>query len=414
MAIPLHLAIHGGPKTISCDFPARRHFGREEKAAAERLFDKSIASGEAFGYNGDEEESFCQEFAAFLGEGYADGVNSGTNAVFVALRALDLPPFSEVVVSAVTDPGGIMPIVMNNCIPVIADCAPGQYNIGAKEVAEVLTPRTSAIVVAHIGGEPADIEGILKIAEARGLPVIEDCAQSHGARINGKMVGTFGTYGAFSLMFGKHFCTGGQGGAVFCKTEDLYWRCRRAADRGKPFNLPEANGNVLCALNCNLDELAAAIGREQLKKLPGIISKRQKFAAILGDALKTLPSISIPELPPGTEHSYWWWRLKVNREQISCSKKEFCEALAAEGVKLAVSYEAALPFLRDWFQNRPQKHPWNNPLYKGDPARSFPCPNALAVMQDYFNLTVFESWGEAEASLIAKAFQKVDLAFRKK
>ena len=407
------LAIQGGSKTITKDFPVRGHFGIEEKAAALRLFDKSIASGEAFGYNGEEEENFGKEFAAFLGGGYADGLNSGTNAVFVALRALELPPFSEVVVSAVTDPGGIMPIVMNSCIPVIADCAPGKYNIGVKEVEAALTPLTSAIIVAHIGGEPADIEGILKIAEARHLPVIEDCAQSHGAKINGRMVGTFGTYGAFSLMFGKHFCTGGQGGAVFCKTEDLYWRCRRAADRGKPFNLPEANGNVICSLNCNLDELGAAIGREQLKKLPGIIARRQKFSAMLAETLKSLPSISIPALLPGAEHSYWWWRLKVNHEQITCSKKEYCEALVAEGVKMNISYDAALPFLRDWFQNRPQKHPWNNPLYKGDSARSFPCPNALTIMQECFNLTVFESWGEEEAGLVAKAFQKVDRAFRK-
>ena len=124
-------------------------------------------------------------------------------------------------------------------------------------------------------------------------------------------------------------------------------------------------------------------------------------------------SISIPALLPGAEHSYWWWRLKVNHEQITCSKKEYCEALVAEGVKMNISYDAALPFLRDWFQNRPQKHPWNNPLYKGDSARSFPCPNALTIMQECFNLTVFESWGEEEAGLVAKAFQKVDRAFRK-
>ena len=413
MSYPSQLALHGGSKTIQNAFPTRRHFGQDEKAAANRLFEKSIATGDAPGYNGEEEEKFGQEFATFLGGGYADGVNSGTNAVFVALRALDLPPFSEVIVSAVTDPGGIMPIVMNNCIPMIADTAPGQYNIGAKEVEAALTPLTKAIVVAHIGGEPADIEGILKIAEARGLPVIEDCAQSHAAKINGRMVGTFGTYGAFSLMFGKHFCTGGQGGAVFCRTEERYWRCRRAADRGKPFNLPKADGNVLCSLNCNLDELGAAIGRAQLKKLPQIVANRRKFAAMLEESLKTLPSICIPELLPGAEHSFWWWRLKVNTQQIHCSKKEFCEALLAEGVPLGVSYDAALPFLREWFQNRPSKHPWNNPLYLGERNRDFPCPNAMAVMQECFNLTVYESWGKAEADLLAQAFTKVDHAYRK-
>lgn len=407
------LAINGGEKAIKNPLPTRGHFGEAEKAAANRLFDESISTGSAFGYNGVEEESFGKEFAAFLGGGYADGVNSGTNAVFVALRALDLPVFSEVIVSAVTDPGGIMPIVMNSCIPIVCDTAPGSYNVGIEQVKEVLSPRTSAIVVAHIGGEPADIEAIVALADERGIPVIEDCAQSHGATINGKMLGTFGTYGAFSLMFGKHFCTGGQGGAVFCKTEDLYWRCRRAADRGKPFNMPEAHGNVCYAINCNLDELGAAIGREQLKKLPEIIKSRQNFAAKLAGLLKDIPSIKIPALIPGATHSYWWWRLEVDTDKITCSKAEYCEALAAEGVALNPSYMAALPFLFDWFKDRENKHPWNNPLYKGDPKQEFACPNALAVMEKCFNLTIFESWGDEEAELIAAAFNKVDKAFRK-
>ena len=105
------LAINGGPKAIASPLPPRGHFGKEEQEAANRLFEKSIACGSPFGYNGEEEEKFGQEFAAFLGSGYADGVNSGTNAVYVALRALDLPPFSEVIVGAITDPGGIMPIL---------------------------------------------------------------------------------------------------------------------------------------------------------------------------------------------------------------------------------------------------------------------------------------------------------------
>ena len=114
------LAINGGTKAVGA-LKARFHFGVEEKEAAMQLFDKSIASGEPFGYNGAEEEAFCKEFAEFLGGGYADGVNGGTNAVFTALRALDLKPFSEVIVGAVTDAGGMMPIVLNSCIPVVCD-----------------------------------------------------------------------------------------------------------------------------------------------------------------------------------------------------------------------------------------------------------------------------------------------------
>ena len=122
------LAINGGPKAVPGPLKSRFHFGVEEKEAAMRLFDASIESGNAFGYNGPEEAAFGKEFAEFLGGGYADGVNGGTNAVFTAVRALDLKPFSEVIVGAVTDCGGMMPIVLNNCIPVVCDTMPGRYN----------------------------------------------------------------------------------------------------------------------------------------------------------------------------------------------------------------------------------------------------------------------------------------------
>ena len=199
------LAINGGTPAVNFPLKPRGHFGEEEQASVLRLFSQAIRSGYAPGYNGKEEDAFCKEFASYLGGGYADGVNSGTNSVFVALHALDLPPFSEVIVGPVTDPGGIMPIVMLNCIPVVADAEPGSFNTGAAQVEACITPRTSAIVIPHIGGAPADIKAIMKVAKKHKLPVVEDCAQAHGASVDGQKVGTFGTYGAFSLMFGIRF-----------------------------------------------------------------------------------------------------------------------------------------------------------------------------------------------------------------
>ena len=289
------LAIDGGIPAVNFPLKPRGHFGEEEQASVLRLFSQAIRSGYAPGYNGKEEDAFCKEFAAYLGGGYSDGVNSGTNSVYVALHALDLPPFSEVIVGPVTDPGGIMPIVMLNCIPVVADAEPGSFNTGAAQVEACITPRTSAIVIPHIGGAPADIKAIMKVAKKHKLPVVEDCAQAHGASVDGQKVGTFGTYGAFSLMFGKHFCAGGQGGAIFSKTEDLYWKERRAADRGKPFNM-DGHTNVRAAINCNMDEFGAAIGRAQLKKLPQIIAKRQAFVEMLmRRGIGELETITIPK-----------------------------------------------------------------------------------------------------------------------
>ncbi|HOF39460.1 MAG TPA: DegT/DnrJ/EryC1/StrS family aminotransferase, partial [Candidatus Hydrogenedentes bacterium] len=144
------LAVHGGNPVRKEPMPPRHLFGEEEKQAALALFDKSIETGEAFGYNGPEEEAYCNRFAAFLGGGYADAVNSGTSAIYVALRALEIEPFTEVIVPSVSDMGGVMPVPLMNCVPVPADCAPGTYNMGPEQVEQAISERTSAIVVAHI------------------------------------------------------------------------------------------------------------------------------------------------------------------------------------------------------------------------------------------------------------------------
>lgn len=412
------LAINGGTKTIE-KMPARFHFGKEEKEAADKVFDRCIETGKATGYNGIEEETYCKEFAEFMGGGYADGVNSGTTAVYVALKALNPEPFTEVIVSPVTDPGGIMPIPLLNCIPIVADCASGSYNTNAEEVKKHISPLTSAIIIAHIGGEPADIENITKLAHGYNIPVLEDCSQAHGAKLNGKPVGSFGDIAAFSTMFGKHHCTGGQGGIVFTKRENLYWTARRVADRGKPFGLPAGSTNCSASLNFNLTDLAAAIGRAQLKKLPGIVSRRKTFVSMLiGKGFGKFKSVKIPDLIYGTEHSYWWWRLKFNSNAMNCSKLDFCRALNAEGVLLNPDYSPALVFRHEWYKKRrvfgTGNLPWSSPLYKGNPDRVESYVNAVNSVTECFNLNIYESWSEKEADLLMKAFKKVEDAYSKK
>jgi perosamine synthetase len=410
------LALHGGPKVRTAPWPERGHVGREEKEAVDALFDESIRTGIAFGYNGPQEEAYCGEFAAWLGGGYADAVNSGSTAVHVALRSLDPEPFTEVIVSPITDPGGMMPIPLLNCIPMVADAAPGRYNTGVEQVEELISPRTSAIVVAHIGGEPADIDGIMELAGKRGIPVVEDCAQAHGARLNGNLVGTTSDVAAFSLMFGKHQCTGGQGGMVFTKDGKRSWKVRQSSDRGKPFGLPAGSTNAIAALNHNLNDLAAVIGRVQLKKLPGIVERRRAFVAEVSKGMADLETVRIPPQLPGAESSWWWWRLEANLERLSCDKDTYCRALAAEGLGINPYYRA-MPHLYDWFTKRSvfgtSGLPWSSPAYKGDAKRMFPCPNALRSIERQFNLTVYESYGPKEVADMVEIFRKVDRAYRK-
>ncbi len=411
------LALHGGPKVRTAPWPARGLIGPEEKAAVDALFDEAIATGQVFGYNGPEETAYCQEFAAFMGGGYVDAVSSGTAGIYVALKALEIEPFTEVIVGAVTDPGGMMPIPLLNCIPVVADTAPDSYNTGPDQVRALISPLTSAIVIAHIGGEPADVEGIVAVAREHGVPVIEDCAQAHGATLHGRPVGTFGDIAVFSTMFGKHHCSGGQGGLVYTRDERLYWAIRRASDRGKPFGLPAGATNYTASLNFNLNDLAAAIGRVQLRKLPEIVQRRRAVVAELARGIEGLQTVSIPTPLPGAEPSYWFLRMRFYAERATCDKATFCEALRAEGLSVTTDYRAALPHTMDWFVQRRvfgnSGYPWASPDYRGDPDRQFPCPNAQAAMDTHFNLQFHENWGAQEIADAVAIFRKVEAAYRR-
>ncbi len=415
-AAKMPLAVDGGPKVRTAPWPPRRLFGQEEKQAADALFDQSIATGEAFGYGGVQEEAYCHEFSASLGGGFADGVNSGTNAVYVALRSLELEPFTEVIVPPITDPGGAMPVALLNCIPVPSDAAVGSYNTGVDQVAARLTDRTSAIIVAHIAGLPVDMDPILELAAKRNIPVVEDCAQAHGAKYKGRPVGALGTVGAFSTMFGKHHASGGQGGLVFTRSEQAYWRIRRCADRGKPIGLDGVTSNQFAALNCNMDELHAAIGRVQLRKLPRIVAKRRAVAALLADACRGTRTVRMMQELPLCEGSYWFAFLRLDLPALKVDKATFVKALAAEGIPAESEYLHS-PALAEWLRKRSvfggSGYPWNCPLYQGDATRQYDVPNAVATNACHFRIAINEACGPVEVADIAAAIAKVERAYAK-
>ena len=159
------LAVNGGPRVRERPWPDRRRFEPDDKAAVDALFDESIATGKPFRYDGPSEEAFCREFADFMGGGFVDGVSSGSTALYVALKALGVEPFTEVIVGCMTDPGGMMPIPLLNCIPIVADVTPGTLSPGPEQIEALVTPYTSAIVVAHIAGYPADARAIAEVAK---------------------------------------------------------------------------------------------------------------------------------------------------------------------------------------------------------------------------------------------------------
>ena len=407
------LAIDGGTPVRAHPMPSRALIDQEEKTAAMRVFDDAISSGKAFGYNGPYEQQYEKDFVDFMGGGFADGVNSGTNALYCALGGLQIDALSEIIVPPITDPGGVMPVALIGCVPVVADAYPRSYNTSAEQIKPLITERTRAIIIAHIAGEPVDMDPVMKLAREHHLYVIEDCAQAHGAKYKGKLVGTFADIAAFSTMSGKHHCTGGQGGVVYTANEKLHWQAKRFADRGKPFNI-DTPGNVVAGINCNLNELSAAIGSAQLKKLPGIIERRHKIGETIKKGLERQKAISMGWQVPDTECVYWFLRLKLDAEAISVDKETFCNALIAEGIPVTANYRH-IPFEAPWFKNKAVfgkgGFPWACSDCKGPKNPKYTIANAILATDAHFNISVHENYGQKEIDDILTAIEKVENAY---
>ena len=414
---PDHLAIDGGPKTRTDELPTRFLFGQAEKQAVMALFDQAIEQGsEALGYGGPQEQAYCETMSEMLGGGVADGVNSGTNALWVALRVLELEPFSEVIVPAVTDTGGVMPVPLCNCIPVPADCEPDSYNIGPEQIAARLTDRTAAIIVAHIAGIPADMDPIMALARDRGLPVIEDCAQAHGAVYKGRPAGSIGDLAIFSTMYGKHHATAGQGGLVFSRDPQKYAKIRHHVDRGKPYGMPEdwTGENLVAGLNCNMDELHAAIGLVQLKKLPDCVRKRRKLATAMEEGCQSLRTVRMIGDPPDCEASYWFQSFRLDLEALDVSRDRFVEALVAEGITIASGTYFVVPTRMAWHKNHAvfgtSRLPWSGRDADAGPP-DYDLPNIEATDARSFKIFVHEDWTPREVEDTLAALAKLERAF---
>ena len=406
------LAINGGMPIRSKPMPPRHLIDIEERKMVLEVLDESIKTGEAFRYSGKYERKYEKEFVDFMGgDGFADGVNSGTNALFVAIGALELEPQSEVIVPCITDVGGVTPVIYNYLVPVFCDVDPRSYNISAEQISPLITNKTKAIIVAHISGEPADIEPIAKLAKENNLLLIEDCSQSPGAAINGKKVGLFGNIAIFSTMSSKHHCTGGQGGVVFSRNKNLIENSRQIADRGKLFINDKFTGNnIKLGLNCNMDELSASIGCAQIKKLSGIIKKTNSIGEKIKRYLDVKSNIMNVGWQPDNSFSvYWFIRIRLNQDKIKVSKGEFCKALAAEGFPLSAEYRS-VPMEQECFINdRLYSYIIKNSESPDSLKAQF--PNLEKSLDSHFNIFIRESFDCKAVDDILQALTKVEKAY---
>lgn len=395
------LALFGGRPYRDKPYPGRRLFDVPELEAVKKVFEHSWANDRDFGYQGYFEEQYTAAFCRCQGGGFADGVSSGTAAVFVALSALGPPVGAEIIVSPITDPGSISPIILSGCIPVAADAAPGGLNLGPDQLAEAITDRTFAIVLTHTAGRPVDMDPVMALAAEHGLKVVEDCSQAHGALYKGRKVGSFGDAAAFSTMFSKQHATGGCGGLVYTRNQELYNLIRAASDRGKAFHDPNFNPknpgqSLMPALNFNLDELSCAIGLSTLAKLDRTIDRRLELCDRLDAGLADSVWVKPSPRDDRTKPSFFFYTLEFDIDAAPIGKEEFARAVLAEGVPLNPHYLYAVA---EW--------PWMGPYLK--PGNQ--TPNAVEYRNRSFNILFHERFSESDMDDIAGAIKKVEQAY---
>ena len=309
-----------------------------------------IASGTLTSTKGKFVKRLQDEFAEKLGVKYVYACASGTAAVHTAIAALDPEPGDEIVTSPITDMGALTPILYQAAIPVFAEVDPATWNVTAKTIEPVLSSRTKAIVVTHLFGNPCEMEAIMRLADSRGIPVIEDCAQAFLAKSQGRYVGTIGKVSCFSLQQGKHITTG-EGGLVATDDPDLARRLNLFIN--KAWGYGDANpDHYFLALNYRMSELQGAVAVGQLPKLEDVAEKRIAMADYLNKKLAGLKGIKTPYVLPGDVHTYWKYCLRVDSNVIPGGSVAMAKELKARGISSVPRYIQKPAFMCQIFQEQ--------------------------------------------------------------
>ena len=336
------LALDGGAPVRKGPFAPWPHFAADEIEAVATV----LRSGRVNYWTGEQSQEFEREFARFVGVRHAVALANGTLALELALHALGIGPGDEVVVPCKTFIASASCVARVGATPVVADIDPDSQNITAASIASVLTPRSKAVMAVHLAGWPCEMDEILALAQARGLSVLEDCAQSVGARYKGRATGSIGDIGAFSFCQDKILTTGGEGGMLVTNSRELWEKAWSYKDHGKnyaavferehPYGfrwLHESFGS-----NARITEMQSAIGRLQLKKLPQWLALRRHNADLLSLGLSAIAGLRLASPPAHAEHAYYKYYAFIRPEMLrpGWTTERILEALNAEGIPCGV------------------------------------------------------------------------------
>jgi dTDP-3-amino-3,4,6-trideoxy-alpha-D-glucose transaminase len=356
----------------------------EDAPAIRRAIDRVIARG--WFVLGPEVEGFEQEFAAASGGAEAVGVGTGTDAIALVLRALDIGPGDEVITTPLSAAYTALAVMMVGARPVFADIDPVRLTIDPGTIERAIGPRTRAVLPVHLYGQPADIQAIAPIAARHHLALIEDCCQAHLATEAERPVGTVGVAGAFSFYPTKNLGALGDGGAILTNDRALAHRLRRLRNGGQTDRYHHGEPGV----NSRLDELQAAVLRARLPFLRTWTDGRRHLAARYRVALAGGPLEPVPELDRG--HVY---HLFVARARGGSARNEIQSALAAAGIETLVHYPIPIP---------------RQPAFaRTDPAD---CPVAARVSEEILSLPLRPGLTDADVDAVAAAVCRVAPASR--
>ncbi|MFX0194933.1 MAG: DegT/DnrJ/EryC1/StrS family aminotransferase [Candidatus Hodarchaeota archaeon] len=282
-------------------------------------------------------KSFEEAFARFCNVKHCIGVGNGTDALFIALKALGIGNGDEVITAANTFIATSEAITMTSARVVFVDIDPRSYNIDVGKIERSITEKTKCIIPVHLYGQPADMDPILDIARTYNLKVIEDAAQAHGAVYKGRHVGSIGDMACFSFYPGKNLGAYGDGGAILTDNDELATKARMIADHGRI----EKYNHAIEGLNSRLDGLQAAILEVKLRHLPGWTERRRRNAYLYNEYLKDTGLITPVEIEnvKAVYHLYVV-RIKDGR------RRDLQEHLESAGISTGIHYPLALPNLK--------------------------------------------------------------------
>ncbi|MES1185497.1 MAG: DegT/DnrJ/EryC1/StrS family aminotransferase [Myxococcales bacterium] len=360
---------------ILCSNPKAQYLAHQ--ADIDAAIQRVLASG--YYVLGTEVKAFESEFAAYATSKHCVGVGSGTEALHVAIRALGIGPGDEVITTAHTAVATVSAIELAGATPVFADIDPKYFTLDPALVERAISPATKAIIAVHLYGQPVDLTAFSELARRRGLKLIEDCAQAHGALHQGRKVGSVGDIAAFSCYPTKNLGAIGDGGMIVTNDDALATRCRLLREYG----WAERYVSHISGFNSRLDELQAAILRVKLPALDADNQKRRDIAARYDAELRGLP-IELPSRRPETEHVFHLYVLRAkNRDRLQ-------EHLKAAGVGALIHYPVPIHLQK---------------AYLGKVRGGESLPETERAAREVLSLPMYPELSEAEVGSVIQALR---------